>query len=329
MQSLADKYHDASGRPLQPLTDTSQTSRAALANWQRSTLDRAKAREERRAPAAVPPALPHADQAGAQPDNPNEIRDAINAAFALPPPRPAGDVEQPPAAGPVPTMEELRKRNARRWRHDHQTTPPPLVPATEPEQPTAPDADGADPPAEPADQNGAAKSPNQRTAAAQTPPPALGPPAPDPTAETERRMANVKAAEERTAARSAGRRAASLKSAATVRARREAREHEAELNKLMEKSLDRIGERVIREQATAAEDAAQAEADPGIPTYRSILGTARGAGPDAEAELYRLAHIARATKPADWPAALRSSLATSLMTYIGNRKTPTQKGTRK
>jgi len=274
--SLADKYHDAQGRPLAPpVPESSQTSKGALQGWQRSTLARATARQAARADArelgplhanlanglsAAPPPVAAA-LGGAEADDPDEISAAINAAFALPPPRPAGEPEQPPA------------------------------------EPTAP----VDPP-----------------------------PAPNPTDETERRMANVKAAEERIAARSARRRAASLKSAATVRARREQREHDAEANARTEKALDRIGERVLREQATAAADAAQAEADPGIPTYRSILATARNAGPDAEAELYRLAHLARATsKPADWPAALRSSIANGLTNFIATRKTPKPKGTQK
>ncbi len=287
--NLADKYHDERGRPLAPpVPETSQMSRGALEAWQRATLARATARQEARADTkelgplhaqpstekakrrailstslGAPPAPVTAAPAGAQPDDPDEIRAAINAAFDLPPPVP--------------------------------------VPAGEPEQPTA-----------------------EPTA------PVYPPPAPDPTAETERRMANLKAAEERIAARAAKRRASSLKSAATVRARRAQREQDAEVDKMMAKSLDRIGERVLREQAIADDDAAQAEADPGIPTYRSILTTARDAGPDAEAELYRLAHLARATrKPADWPAALRSALATSLTSFISSRKTPKPKGPQK
>jgi len=304
--TLADKYHDEQGRPLAPPTpEPSQTSRAALESWQRATLARAKARQERRAdhkelgplhsqPSAakakrrailstslgVPPAPVATALGGAEQDDPDEIRRAIDAAFALPPPRPAGEPEQSPAA-PI----------------------------------------------------GAANSPNQRTAAQETPQPALapelGPPPPDPTEVTERRMANIKASEERTAARAADRRAASLKSAATVRAQRAQREHDAEVNRPMEKSLDRIGERVIREQNTAAADLAQAQADPGIPTYRSILTTARTAGPDAEAELYRLAHVARAGKPAEWPASIRSSLDNDLKTFIATRKTHKPKGPQK
>jgi len=198
--------------------------------------------------------------------------------------------------------------------------PPPSLPAAEPEQP----------PAEPEAPISAAKSANQRTAASETSPPALGPPPPDPTAETERRMANIKASEERTAARAAGRRATSLKSAATVRARRQKAESETAFNDKVAGLITIAQERFHAKEAEAAADRAQADADPGIPTYRSILTTARTAGPDAEAELYRLAHLSRAPrKPADWPAALRSSLATSLTTFIANRKTPKPKGPQK
>jgi len=290
-----DKYHDAHGRPLPPAApEPSKTSRETLQAWQCATLARAADRQERRA------AYKELGPLHAQPSTvKTQRREQLAAALG---------VQTDTAAEAKATINAAFPL----------ALPPP---AGEPEQP-------------PAAPIGAANSPNQRTVAQETPQPALapelGPPPPDPTAETERRMANIKASEERTSARSAARRAASLKSAATVRARRAKSEHDAEVNRMTEKPLDRIGERIIREQAAANADTAQAEADPGIPTYRSILGTARDAGPDAEAELYRLAHLARATrKPADWPAALRSSLAASLMTYIANRKPPTPKGPRK
>jgi len=295
--SNADKYHDPNGRPLPPAApEPSKTSKETLQAWQRATLARAAERQERRAaykelgPLHAQQAKTKADrraQLGAalgvanQPEP--ETRDSINAAFSPAPPRPAGELEQPPAAPAAPIGE--------------------------------------------------AKSTNQRTTAAEIALPALapelGPPPPDPTAETERRMANIKAVEDRKAAdpRAAARRAASLKSAATVRARR----LDAEVEKNVQARLNAIAELVVatkhREEEIAAQEAACKAANPGIHTPRELVAYARASG--LEQDLYRLAHIARPSQqPAQWSPVFRRDVVQDL-NHIITSKTTNAKGPQK
>jgi len=314
--TLADKYHDEHGRPIVP--EPSQTSSGTLEAWQRSTLARATARQEARADAhelgplhaqpskektkrhatlgaalGAPPPPVAAALGGAEPDDPDEIRAAINQAFALPPPRPAGEPEQPAAA------ESPRWSAIGEHRHNE------LVAAH-------------DRACAGADRAEAQQAVKETLAKYATPTPA------DPPV----RMsdAEIKALAE--AEKSANRREGARKAAATVRARREQREHETAVNELMEKSLDRIGERVIREEKSAALEATILAADPGILTPTRLLALARDN--NAEADLYRIAHLARVPRqPAQWPAEFRRVATDEINRIVSTRNAKTQKGPKK
>jgi hypothetical protein len=276
--TLADQYHDEHGRPLAPpAPEPSKTSRETLEAWQRATLTRAAARQERRADHKELGPL-HAQGTKTKADRRAQLSAALGVANQ-------------------PEPETRQSINA---------AFSPAPPAREPEQPPAAPISAANPP-------------NQRTAAHETAPPAvepeLGPPPPDPSIATERRMANIKAVEDRKDDRSAARRAASLKSAATVRARRAAAEAEKALQNKVNELVVIAQDRWHHAEAIAAEEAAIKAANPGIHTPRELLAYARTCG--LELDLYRLAHIARQShQPAQWSPEFRQNVVTDLHTIL-------------
>jgi len=345
LNNLADKWHDEQGRPLPPAApEPSKTSRETLQAWQRATLARAAARQERRAaykelgPLHAQPAKTKADrraQLGTalgvanQPEP--ETRQSINTAFPLTPPASAAATEQPPAA-PIGAAKSPNQRPAAA-----QTAPPAVEPDTYEIDSKGPNHISPEVRARHANpkrwtaigehrHNQLVAAHDQACAAADramaeqavkatlarhaTLTPVDPPPTqPDPSAETTA-----------SADRAVRRRAASLKSAATVRARRQQREHDAEVNRLMEKSLDRIGERVIREQEAANQEAATKAANPDVHTPRELLAYARAS--NVEPDLYRLAHIARQSQqPSQWSPAFRRAVVNDLNQIIISRTT--------
>jgi len=220
---------------------------------------------------------------------------------------PAAELGQPPAAG-KPDWAAISARHHERLAELH----------AENTQAERQDLDSKGPiviPEEIREAHATAKTPNQRTAASENPTPALDPgTAP----------ADLGGADDRAARRRAG----ALKAAATVRTRRAAAEHKAGVTALMEKSLDRIGERIIAANRRADHEAAEAIANPGIPTAAALVDLARAQ--NAEADLFRVAHANRAPHhAAQWSPAQRETIANQFNALLSKRQTRTTKGTAK
>jgi len=301
-----DKYHDANGRPLAPpAPEPSQTSKETLQAWQRATLARAAARQERRAtykelgPLHNPPAKQKAerreqlaDALGVDPSTATQAKATINAAFPPATPPQAGEPEQPPAEkSPRWTATGEHRHNQAVAAHNRACTA----------------ADRA-----------MAEQAVKETLARPAPPTPVDPPpaAPDPSAETTA-----------SADRAARRRAASLKAAATVRARREAAEFEQHFQAKVSALVEIAQDRYHRAEAIAAEEQAIKAANPGIHTPRELLAYARAS--NVEPDLYRLAHIARQSQqPSQWSPVFRREVVQDLNRIITS-KTPKPKGTQK
>jgi hypothetical protein len=111
------------------------------------------------------------------------------------------------------------------------------------------------------------------------------------------------------------RRKEAARKAAATRAQRRQQER---VDQAVETSLDRV----------AASVAARANDPPGTPLAKDLIRSAQADG--AEAELYRLAHLARAPwRPSQWSAETRIRLGQALAEHIRTRTAPKTKGTAK
>jgi len=129
-------------------------------------------------------------------------------------------------------------------------------------------------------------------------------------------------------AKSERRREGARKAAATVRARRK----DAEIKKLVDirvgAAVEQAQDTYHRQEADAAEEAAPKAANPGIHTPRELLAYARCS--NIEPELYRLAHLAREShKPSLWSVEFRGNVVPKLNTLITirNNAKPKKAGT--
>jgi hypothetical protein len=128
-----------------------------------------------------------------------------------------------------------------------------------------------------------------------------------------------------TATKSKTRSEAARKAAATVRARREQAKTEEFVEAKLSAAIDRAQERWRRAEARKANDAAEAIANPGIPTAATLIDLARNH--NAEADLYRIAQTNRAShRPSQWSPAQRQTIADQFNALISSRQTSKTKG---